>query len=78
MNFMQFLINKIIHNNLFKSSLLKLLGILANNNRNNQIFILKRLIKKKRFRRRLYMDKESNEKKIELILNIKRKLSQQN
>lgn len=56
MNFMQFLINKITNNNQFKSSLFKLLTILSSDNASNQMFILKRLIKKKRFRKRLYME----------------------
>lgn len=71
---MQFVINKITNNNMFKSSLLRLLNIMAVDNSSNQVFILKRLIKKKRFRKRLYMDTESNTKKIELVLALKKKM----
>ena len=40
----------------------------------NQIFILKRLVKKKRFRNRLYLDAETSTKKIELVLALKKKM----
>jgi hypothetical protein len=38
------------------------------------MFILKRLVKKKRFRKRLYLENETNTKKIEIVLALKKKM----
>ena len=52
--------------------------MLAQGNSRNGSFILKRLIKKKKFRKRLLLERSANEKKLELIVNLKRKLNNMN
>lgn len=40
----------------------------------NAEYILKKLVQKKRFSKRLYLDPETNTKKIELVLALKKKM----
>ncbi len=58
---------------MFKSYLIKLLTIMTVESPSSQIIVLKRLVKKKRFTKRLYMDKESNSKKVDLLVTFKKK-----
>lgn len=74
----------------FKSSLFKLLGLMMTkpsnsatvNNSNseaitleaNQIFVLKRLVKKAKFRKALFMDEDSASKKIEIVVNLNKRI----
>jgi hypothetical protein len=72
---MHFLAKKVIDDNHFKSSLMKLLCLMALGNPANQVFILKRLVQKKRFRKRLYLDPETSTKKIEMVIALKKKIA---
>lgn len=56
LSFLEFIVNRMVRTNVFKSYMIKLLAVLAYENPASQTAVLKRLVKKKRFTKRLYMD----------------------
>ncbi|CDW72551.1 inositol-triphosphate receptor [Stylonychia lemnae] len=74
--FLEFLLFKLSKGNQFKSFLLRLLVLMTYNNPNNKIQIMKRLIKKKHFRSRLYLDSEQFQNKLTILTQYRKKLGQ--
>ena len=72
--FIQFIVLKVLHENIFKSQIFKLLSVLALNARSVQTFILSQLIQNSDFRHKVYFSKKTNVRKIDHIKELIRKI----